>query len=156
MAFACLLNVPAVNAGASAAKPKPGTLTAFIDTLIPADETPAASELGLEARLVKHAGKIENYKPLLDMGCKWLDVQARALRNVDFTQLAQDDRDHIVAMAEASPAGSIPRQLFDHVKQDLFGFYYSHPSIWPSLGFNGPPQPSGYLDYTAPPQRRRT
>jgi hypothetical protein len=130
------------------------TLTAFIDTLIPQDETPAASQLGLASKLLQHAAQIENYTGLLVLGCQWLDTQAKALAQLPFASLAEDQRVQLVALAEASPAGTIARQLFDHVRADLFEFYYTHPAVWPSLGLHGAPQPVGYLDYVMPPAKK--
>jgi hypothetical protein len=32
-------------------------------------------------------------------------------------------------------------------------FYYSNPSVWKRLSYNGPPQPRGFMDYYLPPQK---
>ena len=130
------------------------TLLALIDTLIPADETPSASQLGLDRRLIHHAQSIENYTALLALGCQWLDGRAQAHHNIAFHQITDIERQAVVALAETSPAGSIPRQFFDHVRADLFTFYYSHPDIWPNLGLQGAPQPYGYPDYAAAPRNK--
>lgn len=153
--FACFVKAPILNAKPNRATVKLGALSSFIDTIIPADTTPSASQLGLESKLVNHASKVKDYIPLLDLGCQWLDFQARTLRKVDFKLLGQEVQDRIVRMAEASPQGSIPRQFFDHVRADLFTFYYSHPSVWPSLGLYGSPQPLGYLNYVSSPKSKR-
>jgi hypothetical protein len=149
-----LAMAPAFSAPATLPSGQHPTLLAFLDTLIPADETPSASQLGLETSLIHHAQSIENYMALLTMGCQWLDQQSQASHHVFFWQLAESLRQPIVGLAETSPTGSIPKQLFDHVKSDLFHFYYSHPTILPSLGLLGAPQPFGYLDYAGPPAKK--
>lgn len=151
-----LVNLPLANAQSSQTKLKLNSLPSFLDTLIPEDSTPSASQLGLEQKLITHADKIKDYVALLELGCQWLDFQARAMRKVDFKLLSADMRQRIVTMAETSPRNSIPRQFFDHVRNDLFKFYYSEPSIWPSLGIYGAPQPYGYPDYIRPPKSRKS
>lgn len=130
------------------------TLLALIDTLIPADETPSASGLGLDRQLMRHAETVENYMALLALGCQWLDNQAQASHRLAFAHLTASQRTSIVTLAENSAAGSIPRQLFEHVRVDLFTFYYSHPAILPSLGLRGAPQPFGYPDYASAPKKK--
>lgn len=131
------------------------TLLALIDTLIPEDDlTPSASRLGLDRQLVHHAQSFENYMALIALGCQWLDDRAQADQHVSFQHLVEAQRHSIVALAERSLPGSIPRQFFDHVRADLFTFYYSHPDILPSLGLQGAPQPYGYPDYTRAPRKK--
>lgn len=148
-----LTMAPAFSAQATFPPVQHATLLAFLDTLIPADETPSASQLGLDKSLIRHAQSIENYMGLLALGCQWLDKQASTRDRLPFWQLAETGRQAIIAQAEISQPGSIPRQLFDHVRVDLFNFYYSHPDILPSLGLQGAPQPFGYLDYVHAPKK---
>lgn len=147
--------VPPAFAAIPSGKPALSSLPAFLDTLIPADETPSASALALDDKLYRHAMTIRNYVALLELGCQWLDAQAGALGKNRFHMLDERGRERIVALAESSPVGSIPRQLFDHVRSDLFGFYYAHPASWIGLGLDAPPQPRGYPDYVQPPKRTK-
>lgn len=140
-----------VMAGTSLTTSQLGALVSFIDTLIPSDETPSASQLGLDKVLLNHAQTIQNYTALLILGCQWLDTQAVAMANMPFRLLHEEQRVRIVALSEASQSGTIARQFFDHVRADLFSFYYADPAIWPSLGLYGAPQPHGYLTYVSPP-----
>ena len=124
----------------------------FLDTLIPADITPSASQLGLQATLIKHAQSIKNYTKLLELGCQWLDLQANSMSRKNFSNLHQEGLEKIVSIAEESRDSSIPKLFFDRVKSDLFSFYYSHPESWTTLGFYSPPQPLGYPNFTLPPE----
>jgi len=154
-----LLHVAQASAFISYCVPAPTALSAtfvsnkklialpyFLDTLIPEDTTPSASQLGLHETLISHAKHIENYTTLLELGCQWLDLQAQPA----FNKLPQSTADKIVSIAANSNNNTIPNMFFERVKSDLFTFYYSHPASWPGLGFDTPPQPLGYPDFTQP------
>jgi len=141
------------QAGTSLTVSQQATFIAFVDTLIPEDQTPSASGLGLDKKLIVHAQTVHNYLSLITLGCQWLDQQAQAKARVTFSRLTDEHRQHVVSLAEMSASGSIAKQLFDHVRADLFEFYYSHPTVWTSLNLHGAPQPYGYLDYTQAPKK---
>jgi hypothetical protein len=128
-------------------------LAAFIDTLIPADTTPSASQLGLDKQLIAHAKSIENYTQLLTLGCQWLTLQSQASYGKFFTALSLPEREAVARIAESEKKGSIPRQFFERTLSDLMGFYYANPASWPGLGFDSPPQPKGYPDFQKKPAR---
>ena len=131
------------------------SLPAFLDTLLPEDEAPSASRLGIDKQLVEHATRIENYLRLLQLGCQWLDQQASNRSGISFWQLDPQRREDIVSTAEHAAEGSVQKLFFDRIKSDAFTFYYSNPASWTAIGFAGPPQPGGYLDFAAPPRVRR-
>jgi|GEM_PF-1660808 len=122
----------------------------FLDTLIPEDTTPSATQLELHKTLISHAKHIENYTTLLELGCQWLDLQAQQAFITPFNKLPQSAADKIVSIAANSSNNTIPNMFFERVKSDVFAFYYSHPASWPGLGFDTPPQPLGYPDFTQP------
>jgi hypothetical protein len=130
------------------------SLPVFLDTLIPADSTPSATQLGLNKALVQHAEKIENYTRLLELGCQWLDETSMKLHGARFDGLSQTRMTAIVTLAEASPDKSIPRLFFERVRFDLMGLYYAMPASWNGLGITSPPQPNGYMDFAQPLKRR--
>ena len=145
------VELPAVCADAQRAQLK--SLPAFLDTLIPADSTPSASQLGLDQALIQHATRIENYTRLLELGCEWLDKTSVDLHGANFDGLAQAQRESVVTLAEAGPDSTIPNMFFERVWFDLLGLYYASPASWDGL-ISSPPQPVGYPDYTRPPNRR--
>lgn len=122
----------------------------FLDTLIPEDVTPSASQLGLHEALIAHAQGIESYPKLLELGCQWLDLQATSMFKKQFHKLPQNAADKVVSIAANSKNNAIPNMFFERVKTDVFTFYYSHPASWAGLGFDAPPQPLGYPDFTQP------
>ena len=129
-------------------------LPAFVETLIPADSTPSATQLGLDQPLIRHAQTIENYTRLLELGCEWLESTSTTLHRSSFDRLKPPQREAIVTLAETSPENSIPRIFFERVRYDLMGLYYASPASWDGLGISSPPQPQGYLNFTQPPKHR--
>ncbi len=128
------------------------SLPMFLDTLLPAGDSPAATELDIDRALVRHATTVENYPRLLQLGCEWLDTQAEAAHGVAFRAATAAGRVAIVARAASSPADSLQQLFFSRVKSDTFTLYYSRPESWSALGFSGPPQPLGYPDFSRPPR----
>lgn len=149
--FSFAANVPVIHAASVMARSPLACLSAFVDTLIPLDSTPSASQLGIQTRLVEHAKTVENYSRLLELGCQWLNMQAQSIYGVPFDGLSSVQREAIVTMAETSPHQSIPKMFFDRVLSDLFALYYAHPGSWPGLGIDSPPQPKGYVRYAQRP-----
>jgi hypothetical protein len=141
----------AVSFRASAAirKYRLEALVPYLDTLLPEDSAPSASQLSLHEHLVDHALDVPKYVELLSLGCRWLDGQAGPVTN--FAALDEAARVQLVTLMERSTPGSIERQFFDRTLSDSMQFYYAHPRTWESLGFAGPPQPVGFPDYRQPP-----
>lgn len=141
----------AVSFRASSAIKKHGleSLETYLDTLLPGDGIPGASELDLHVYLVEHAMGVQNYLRLLSMGCYWLNAQS--LPGSNFTLLDEVARVRLISLMENAAPGSIERQFFERTLSDAMQLYYAHPQTWPALGFDGPPQPVGFPDYRQPP-----
>ena len=127
------------------------SLPAFLDTLLPADESPSASELGVHRHIIA-AARSSRSRHLLRAGCAWLDREARQRGAADFASIDQSARDAIVARAAAAPRRSLPRIFFDAVRANAFKLYYADARSWVGLGYEGPPQPAGFPDHAAPPR----
>ncbi|WP_438970777.1 hypothetical protein, partial [Methylophaga sp.] len=54
-------------------------LPRFLDTLLPEDVSPSATQLGIDKDLLQHAQTVDNYPQLLQIGCQWLDQHAMSL-----------------------------------------------------------------------------
>lgn len=131
------------------------TLQALLDTLIPADETPAASTLGIDGTMLELAGRDEKYDRFVNVGLEWLDSAARASGAGSFVAAAEPQRIAILQQAERDRPGGAARRFFEGMRRDAMRLYYSHPAAWPALGFAGPPQPAGFPDFTRPPRSTR-
>jgi hypothetical protein len=129
-----------------------GTLAALADTLLPAEgDSPAASALGIPARMLEVAQRRVGYARLMHAGCRWLDDAARERGAERFTALDEAGRQTVVAAAESADPGSIARTFFSYVHRHAMDLFYSHPDAWRALDYPGPPQPNGFLDYADPP-----
>lgn len=148
--LAYLLNSYELNAADRTTNSFNATLVAFLDTLIPLDETPAASQMNVDKRLLQQAKAVKNYTKLIELGCYWLDLQAQSTYKHHFASLTADKREQIVRVLESVEAGSIPGQFFSRVLSDSFRLYYSSPESWSGLGISAPPQPLGYPNHFLP------
>jgi hypothetical protein len=128
------------------------TFRHFLDTLIPEDGSPSATQINLDNVLLDQAMKIQNYEKLIFLGCQWLDLQSNAFYKKTFTDLNTDQKDRVVGVASKSHPDSIPAQFFIRLRRDSFTFYYANPSSWTGLKFSGPPQPYGHFDYQESPK----
>jgi hypothetical protein len=145
------LSLAAPPADKTMVRVRPGALVPYLDTLIPADSTPSASQLGTDQVIIALARRNEGIARLLDRGCAWLDQQAAERGAADFADLPQAGRDALIVLAEQSPAGSVPQAFFAFTQQQVFNHYYAQPAAWQGLGFDGPPQPRGFPDFAQPP-----
>jgi hypothetical protein len=136
--------------GVQSPAPFAPTLAALLDTLIPADASPSATQLGVQHRLLGHAARRPALTRRLRQGCAWLDRAADqgAVRFADLEEAARID---LLLQAEGFGPQHPARRLMDEVLPLAMRLYYSDPRSWPSLGYHGPPQPRGFPDYSVPP-----
>jgi len=136
---------------------KPGqqqTLAAYLDTLIPADETPSATQLGVDEKLLAEAETDSAYLRLIRTGCEWLEEQAKQAGAAHFAALNEEQRERVVNLAAAGEGGPWVEMFFDRTLADAFSHYYADPRSWRALDYAGPPQPRGFADYTQAPVRK--
>jgi hypothetical protein len=147
---------PARGAPGPASALAAATLRAYVDTLLPADETPSGTALGVDERLLALARQRQDYRRLLDWGLDWLNAQARSRYDRDFPQLDEAGRDALLRIAAASAYGTAPRVFFERSRADAMTRYYARPESWPGIvQYRGPPQPLGFADYAQPPRAPR-
>ncbi|MEO6696463.1 MAG: gluconate 2-dehydrogenase subunit 3 family protein [Gammaproteobacteria bacterium] len=129
------------------------SLAYFLDTLIPADQTPSATALDVDKKIAAAASLDHRLRRLIKTGCAWIDAQAEDHYGVEnFSALSETERDHIVALAAAEKMETLPRVFFERLRQDAFSHYYAQPAAWIGLPYAGPPQPKGHLDFYLPPR----
>ena len=132
------------------------TLRAYVDTLIPADETPSGTALGVDQQLLNVAGGQPDYQRLLDLGLTWLNQRARANYDRDFPDQGEREREAVVSQAADAGFHTLPRVFFERTRADAFFHYYGRPESWRGIRYyRGPPQPLGFMDYTQPPRPLR-
>lgn len=162
-ALQLMLAIPAVTFGAvklnasseatSISAEAMETLAELLDILLPkTDESPAASELDLATRILSLANTVPNYPSLLENGLNWIAETSRLSFRNNFMMLSKDKREAVVKAAFAQADQTLPRVFAKRLRDDAMTIFYSHPASWPALDFEGPIQPSGFLDFEkAPP-----
>lgn len=130
------------------------TLAAYLDTLIPADETPSATQVGVTERLIAETETDSGYQRLITKGCEWLDAQARRQGTAHFAALNESQRERVISLAATGEGGLLAVMFFDRTRASAFSHYYAHPQSWRALDYAGPPQPRGFMNYTQAPSRR--
>lgn len=128
------------------------TLSSYVDTLIPPDITPAASQLNVPQMIISKSKSDRKYRRLIKKGCHWLDKQAGYFNADSFAMLNEQNREHIVKIASEGERDSLHGIFFERMRLDAFFCYYGIVESWKGLGYEGPPQPKGFPDYTLPPK----
>jgi hypothetical protein len=130
------------------------TLSAFLDALIPEDETPGALSFGVPADIKKRAESDRDYRRMVKKGCEWLNGGAeRYFSKPAFHLLGEEERDLVIAEMAQDNRSSLHSLFFHHIRRDAFFYYYGKPGSWKSISYKGPPQPIGFPDYYRAPQR---
>lgn len=122
------------------------SLGPWLDTLIPPNESPGANALGVTEALIAQARTESGALAGLSAGCRWLDGEAQKRGVADFTALGEPAREDIARVAAGAEAKTLPREFFDFTWRRATFHYYAHPEAWPTLGYDGPPQPRGFPD----------
>jgi hypothetical protein len=136
------------------AQPSAKALKAYLDILIPADETPSASQLGVDREVLTKGHNNADYQRLLIFATSWLDEQARQRGKRDFVSLDLSARESIVARAAEADNESLENLFFEITRTDAFLHYYARPESWHGIAdYRGPPQPVGFMDYYLPPEK---
>ena len=128
------------------------SLPAYLNTLLPEYLAPAASAVGTDKALLGIAKQHAGYLKLLLSGCSWLDMVASENGFKRFSDMPEAYRIQVISAAEKADGTSV-QQFFRRTRDDAFKHYYAQPATWSYLGFNGPPQPAGFMDFTQAPDK---
>ncbi len=150
------------------------TLAAII---IPSDEDPGANEAVVVDDLDRLIADSKEKQAIYKKGLKWLDKISREQYGNGFLALELNEQisllrriDEAETMRNRSVTGFMDRvdRKADEIWDDFFGIgensyffriihkdvlvaYFSNPISWNVVGYYGPPQPVGYLDFSEPP-----
>ena len=125
------------------------TLAALIDTLLPADNTPGALELGVDKAVFEALQADPHLTDLARAGLQWFNAAA----DRPFAQLPLPARSELVARAAGADRAKVERAFVDQLRHLTIGFYLTHPQNLRGLAYAGPPMPAGYSDQATAPQR---
>jgi len=120
------------------------SLSALVDTLIPADHlTPAASTVGVAGILLKQTESDALFRPWLIEGLKYLDQGAAG----SFAMRSEIERTRLIRQLAHSAVGSQTRIFFELLRVRTMTAYYADPRSIVGLAVDRPPQPIGYPDF---------
>jgi hypothetical protein len=156
--------------------PRQYALVAAIASLIvPTDTEPGAAEAKAADYIEALAARSRAKQKLYSAGLKWLDEFSRKRYEKDFLALETSEQ---IELLELIPDLKIKKLLPDYrdfalnrirrtwsdlfgagkgakffraIRADVFFAFYSNPISWRFLGYYGPPQPMGYIDYANAP-----
>lgn len=152
------------------------TLAALI---IPTDDDPGATEAGAVDYIDGLVAESNKKQAIYVEGLRWLDKvsQRRFDSGNDFLSLSLKEQIDLLRLIEETRSmrrrpvssfwqrldrkidkiwddffglGKIPR-FFEELISDTMSGYYYNPISWRAVGYHGPPQPVGYLDFAEPP-----
>jgi len=131
--------------------------------IIPSDNSPGAREAGIVFAIDNSISEYNRLQRLYQKGIEWLDLKARELAGRDsYLDLNQDERIEILNIADqyrSSLSGRgissavdrenlIGNQFFKDVVRRTIDIFYTSDLGWRVVGYHGPPQWAGNLDYS--------
>ena len=131
--------------------------------IIPSDNSPGAREAGIVFAIDNSISENKRLQTLYQKGIEWLDLKARELAGRDsYLDLNQDERIEILKIADQyrsslsrraiAPAvdreNLIGNQFFKDVVRRTIDIFYTSDLGWKVVGYHGPPQWAGNLDYS--------
>jgi hypothetical protein len=139
-----------IPAGGQMVEPPPA-LGPLIDVLLPLDQSPSGTDLGVDEYLWSRALRREEHGRLVWLLCAWLDREAVSAGADDFSSADEAQKITLVRRASEAPPRTMPSAAFRFIQDRAFERYYADPRSWPSLGYAGPPQPQGFPGHAQPP-----
>lgn len=119
------------------------SMEALADTLVP-----GSKEIGIKRIIMDYVSDNKGIGAFFDAGLWNLDTISKAKFRVPFYRLEKKE-DKKAIIDHISVAN---RAFFHRFRDTVIKFYYSNPSVWKRLSYNGPPQPRGFMDYYLPPK----
>lgn len=127
-------------------------ITRVVDLMVPRDETPGAVDLGIDQRVIQELESNRSLAKAYAWALLDLDREAALMHRDNFLALDAATQERLLQGLADAPRSTSGRRIVLKLREDTMRYYYARPEVWPSLGFDGPPQPRGFLDYTEPPR----
>ncbi|MEQ9618263.1 MAG: twin-arginine translocation signal domain-containing protein [Deltaproteobacteria bacterium] len=111
---------------------------------------PGSEDIGIKEKVMNLVRNDKGAAGFLDAGFWNIDALSRAKFDKPFYALEnKEDIDRIIKHVSVRN-----RTFFLQFKGIVMKFYYSDPSVWKKLSYQGPPQPRGFMDYTEAPKKQ--
>ena len=130
--------------------------------IIPSDNSPGAREAGVVFVIDNSMSENNRLQTLYLQGIEWLDLMSKMLSGENsFLDLNQDEMIEILNIADQKKSllykeANIPRVdrdknieslFFDNLVRQTFNIFYTSDLGWEVVGYHGPPQWAGNLNY---------
>ncbi|HLE25526.1 MAG TPA: gluconate 2-dehydrogenase subunit 3 family protein [Thermodesulfobacteriota bacterium] len=130
--------------------------------IIPSDNSPGAREAGVVFVIDNSMSENNRLQTLYLQGIEWLDLMSKMLSGENsFLDLNQDEMIEILNIADQKKSllykeANIPRVdrdknigslFFDNLVRQTFNIFYTSDLGWKVVGYHGPPQWAGNLNY---------
>jgi len=126
------------------------TIAAVADVMVPGDQLPSASALGIVGHVLDRVLTKPEIRILIQKGVDFLNAEAARQGARDFAELDDVRRAAAVDAAFASNDHAL-QQFVLALRFHLGTAYYSQAAIKASFAYTGPPQPDGFPDFQDPP-----
>ena len=119
------------------------TMEAFAEIILPGSQ-----EFGMNERIMEYVNRDTGAATFFDAG--FWNVNALSMQQFDkpFYEI-ENEEDKLKIVRHVSVRN---KRFFNQFKYLAMRIYYQDQGVWKSLGYNGPPQPKGFMDYTEPPK----
>lgn len=124
--------------------------TRFCDAVIPADETPSASDLKIDDVLFSELQKYKSFRSWPGKLEKWLLDNSLAVFEKGLDEISDDQFEELVAQF-ANDKKHFLFTGFNFSRHTLMKQYYSNEASWIGLTEYHAPQPLGYMNFTKRP-----
>lgn len=112
---------------------------------------PGCESVGMKEKLMRIMRGSKGSAGFFDAGLWNLEAICRKKFDVSFYSLEnKNDIDLLLKYIRAKNKG-----FFFGFKKLVIQLYYSEPTVWKKLAYDGPPQPRGFMDYTEQPNKSK-
>lgn len=109
---------------------------------------PGSSGIGIKDKVMTIVRADKGLAGFLDAGFWNIDAISRAKFKKPFYSL-ENTEDINLLIKHISVHN---RMFYKQFRSLVIKIYYSDPSVWEKLAYDGPPQPRGFMDYAEPPK----
>ncbi len=131
------------------------TLDAFVNTMIPRDETPGALDAGVADAVMASVQSQPELTRLLETGLEALDRASRAHCGRPFASASTEDRQALLrVLAEGrdppgwGPGGPLVGRFWNVARGLIVRLFYASPAGWAEISFPGPSVDRGGYRHT--------
>jgi len=112
---------------------------------------PGATGSGIHERVLKIISERNDPGRIFDHGMDYIERQSLNIYGKSFYMLDEEGRRSIIMKLITDSHPKSPQVFFfTKYREIVIVSYYTSKKVWKGLGYNGPPQPKGFMDYYRP------